>query len=62
MYRFISKEFNSNLVDGISTAYKTIRLKDKKLNTAYHLIFSPIIMLKQAIIVMAKEAYCIFGN
>ncbi|MFX1506023.1 MAG: 4Fe-4S dicluster domain-containing protein [Promethearchaeota archaeon] len=56
MYRLISKEYNSNLTDGIKTAYKT-RLKDKKLNTSYHLIFSPFIMTKQAFFVLIKEVF-----
>lgn len=56
MYRLISKEYNSSLPDGIITAYST-RKKDKKLNTTYHLIFSPFIMVKQAIIVTIKEVF-----
>jgi heterodisulfide reductase subunit C len=58
MYRLISKEYNSNLFEGFASAYET-REKDKKLNTSYHLLFSPFIMFKQAIIVAFKE---IFGQ
>ena len=56
MYRQISKEYDSNIQNGFKTAYKT-RRKDKKLNTSYHLIFSPFIMIKQAFIVIFKEVF-----
>ncbi|MHA1331810.1 MAG: 4Fe-4S dicluster domain-containing protein, partial [Candidatus Hodarchaeales archaeon] len=54
MYRLIAKDSDPNYISGMSNAYET-RKNDKKQNTAYHLIFSPFIMLKQAIIVIFKE-------
>lgn len=56
MYRHISKEYEANFRNGISMAYKT-RRKDKKLNSTYHLLFSPFIMIKQGIIVTIKEVF-----
>lgn len=56
MYRLISKEYNISLSNGITIAYET-RKEDKKLNTAYHLIFSPFIMIKQAFVVVIKEVF-----
>ncbi len=56
MYRQISKEYDSNLRNGVKTAFKT-RRNDLKLNTAYHLLFSPFIMTKQAFIVIFKEVF-----
>jgi heterodisulfide reductase subunit C len=53
-YFIISKQYNSNIEKGIGKAFET-RKKDKKLNSSYHLLFSPIIMVKQAIIVIFKE-------
>ncbi len=58
MYRLISKEYDSNFIQGFEIARNT-RKNDKKLNTVFHLIFSPIIMVKQAIAVIIKE---IFGQ
>ncbi|MHA1973617.1 MAG: 4Fe-4S dicluster domain-containing protein [Candidatus Hodarchaeales archaeon] len=56
MYRIIAKEYDSNLIQGVSLAYES-RKEDKKLNTPYHLLFSPIIMIKQALVVITKEVF-----
>ncbi len=58
MYRLISKEYSTSLTAGFKLAQKT-RKTDKKVNTVFHLVFSPFIMVKQAIIVIFKE---IFGQ
>ncbi len=56
MYRQVSKEYDPNLQNGVKIAYNT-RKTDKKLNTTYHLLFSPFIMVKQAFVVIFKEVF-----
>ena len=53
-YRIISKYSEKSLFLGISRAYET-RKTDKELNSFYHLLFSPFIMIKQALVVIFKE-------
>jgi ferredoxin len=53
-YFIISKQYEPSIENGIARAFET-RKKDKKLNSSYHLLFSPVIMLKQAIVVIFKE-------